>query len=504
MVRPDMSMASDRIECDIAIVGGGPGGYAAALHASRLGLGVVVVEKEKVGGTCLHRGCVPAKHFLETAAVLRTVKKAQSFGIEFVAPSAPTGSEVGQPRLGGSQVPTVNWSAVVARKSSLVERLWRGLSNLLESAGVVIVEGEGVLDDSGSVVAHARDGSVRIVTARKGVILASGSTPRQLDALQPDGDLVVTSDEVFDIKRLPESVLVVGAGSVGVEVSTYLAEFGSNVTLVEALPNVLQGADEEVSSALERALAALGVEVICNARVLGLEKIPDRIRESGFGVCHVRRSGGEELNIKANLIVVAVGRAPSATRLGLEKVGVAQEPSGHVAVDPKTLQTSVRGIYAVGDLISTPALAHVAFAEGGVAVRAIVGEDPRPIDYRKVPWCVYTHPEVAFCGMTEAAAKTAYGEDSVRVSKVNFAGNARAAILGERRGMLKLVALADGPVVGVHIIGPWASELLSPGYLSTNWEAFPEEVAAYIQPHPTLSEILGEAAMALVGRPLHG
>jgi dihydrolipoamide dehydrogenase len=481
-------MPRENVQCEIAIIGGGPGGYAAALYASRLGIRSVVVEKDRIGGTCLHRGCIPTKHYLETASVLRTVKSASAFGI--------SGQTVGDNDV------QIEWSRILERKSNVVDKIFRGLTGLLKSAGVEVISGEASLDDSGRIRAVSGDGTEYELASTKGVILATGSTPKLLDMLPYDGRFVVTSDEVLDLDYLPRSVVVVGAGSVGVELSSYLAEFGCSVTIVEALAHVLPGTDGEIATSLQRSLSAAGVESICGAEVLSLEREPES--DGTHGVVRVRTSAGEERGLEADLVVVAVGRRPVVENIGLDSVGITLERTGHIAVDLKTLETNVGGYYAVGDVIPTPALAHVAFAEGMVAVRALAGEDPRPIDYSRVPWCVYSHPEVAFCGLDEESARREHGDGSVKVSKVNFAANSRATIMDERRGMLKLVALEGGPVLGVHIVGPWASELLSPGYLATNWEAFPEEIAEYIQPHPTLSEILGEASMALVGRPLHG
>lgn len=484
----EAGMSLEDVQCEIAIVGGGPGGYAAALYASRLGIHTVLVERDRVGGTCLHRGCIPTKHYLETAGVLRTVRSASTFG---VSGGASPGADAG-----------VEWATVVERKSDVVERIYRGLTGLLKSAGVETISGEGSLDDSGRIRAVGRDGSQYSLTATKGVILATGSKPSLLDVVPYDGQLVVTSDEVLDLPELPRSVVVIGAGSVGLEISSYLADFGASVTIVEALPRVLPGADVEISTSLARSLSGAGVETICDAQVLALERKPDP--GDSRAILHVRKEGGEERGLEADLVVVAVGRTPVTSGVGLEAVGITTEHSGHIDVSRETLRTNVEGYYAVGDVISTPALAHVAFAEGMVAVRAIVGEAPRPVDYSRVPWCVYSHPEVAFCGLDEARAREIHGEGSVRVSRVNFAANPRATIMNERLGMVKLIALKDGPTLGMHIVGPWASELLSPGYLATNWEAFPEEIAEYIQPHPTLSETLGEASMALIGRALHG
>ncbi len=484
-----ISSGTQEVACDIAILGGGPGGYAAALYASRLGLRAVVVERDKVGGTCLHRGCIPTKHYLETAAVLRTVAKAPSFGV------FSEGGDGGGPRI--------DWARVLDKKSAVVERIFKGLQGLLRSADVQVLQGSGSLDDSGRIRVESLDGSRWWVRAGKGVVLATGSAPRSLDVLPFDGRVVVSSDEVLELGALPRSVVIVGAGSVGVELASYLSDFGVQVTLVEALSNVIPGADAEVATALRRSLEGSGIRTLCDAQVLGAQ-----VHEDGSGVPNatvsVRTRDGDEQVLGADLVVVAVGRRPVTEGIGLEDVGIRTEASGHIFVDPESLATSQAGYWAVGDVVATPGLAHVAFAEGMVAVRAIAGEDPRPVDYSRVPYCVYSHPEVAFCGLTEEAARSVHGDDKVKVSRSNFASNARASIMEERRGLLKVVVLEEGPVLGVHIVGPWASELLSPGYLAANWEAFPEEIASFVQPHPTLSETFGEAAMALIGRPLHG
>ncbi len=484
-------MPAEELNCEIAIIGAGPGGYAAALYASRLGIRSVLVEKDRIGGVCLHRGCIPTKHYLETASIKRAVRSAPSFGISASA------SDDGQI--------LVDWPKIVERKSLVVDRIFKGLTGLLKSRGVEMLAGEATLDDSGRIRVAGRDGEEYSIVPSKATILATGSTPKLLDILPYDKKLVVTSDEVLDLPRLPRSAVIVGAGSVGVELSSYLVEFGVSVTLVEALSNVLPGADDEISTTLRRALSSAGIETICDSEVLGLERT-GKTDDPGEqqALVHVRKAGGAEVALPADLVVVAVGRKPTVEGLGFDAVGIKLERSGHISVDLESLETNVSGFFAVGDVIPTPALAHVAFAEGMVAVRAIAGEDPRPIDYSKVPWCVYSYPEVAFSGLDENSARRIHGEDAIRVSRVNFAANSRATIMDERRGMMKIVALKDGPVLGTHIVGPWASELLSPGYLAVNWEAFPEEIAQFIQPHPTLSEVFGEAAMLMIGRPLHG
>jgi len=475
---------------DVVVVGGGPGGYAAALYGAGAGLSVAVVEHDKVGGTCLHRGCIPAKQFLETAHVFRTVAGAKEFGVQ-------------------ADQPTLDFAASQARKQKVVEGLWKGLASLMKSRKITIVNGTGTLRaDSGGRNAkdglrgpNAKNGRVVRVddgTELKGrsIILATGSVPRTLPGFEVDGKVVMTSDEVLALEKLPASAVVIGGGAIGCEFASMMSDLGTQVTVLEALPKLLPGCDADVVDVVLRSFKRRGITVRTGVQVEG--------HEPADGQTTVRFGEGESL--VADAVVLSVGRRPVSDGAGIADAGVAVDDRGFVTVDER-MRTSVEGIYAVGDLVATPQLAHVGFAEAIVAIKDILGESPVPVDYAKVPWCIYTFPEVAFAGLSEQAARDA-GHDVV-VSKHRFTANSRALIVGEAEGLVKVIAEkggdgAAGRLLGVHMVGPWVTEQLAAGYLAVNWEATPEEVAHFVQPHPTLSETFGETVMSLTGRGLHG
>ncbi|MCU1462852.1 MAG: lpd [Acidimicrobiales bacterium] len=458
---------------DVVVIGGGPGGYAAALYGAGIGLSVAVVEKEKVGGTCLHRGCIPAKEFLETATVFRTVAGAKEFGVQ-------------------TDQPAVDFSVSQARKQKVVDQLWKGLQGLMKSRKITTVIGTGTYH--GNKLVRIDDGSE--LKATKAVILASGSVPRTIPGFEPDGRLVMTSDEVLALDKLPGSAVVIGAGAIGCEFASMMADLGTQVTVLEALPKMLPGCDSDVVDVVGKSFKKRGIDVRLGVKVEG--------HQPNGSQTTVTFGDGESVTVDA--VVVSVGRRPLTDDLlaGVAKVEV--DDKGFVTVDAK-MRTSEPGVYAVGDLVATPQLAHVGFAEAIVAITDILGEDAIPVDYGKVPWCIYSHPEVAFAGMSEQAAKDA-GIDVV-VSKHRYIGNGRALIIGEPEGMVKVIARKEadgsaGPIVGVHMVGPWVTEQLGEAYLSVNWEATPAEVGHFIHPHPTLSETFGETVLALTGRGLHG
>jgi dihydrolipoamide dehydrogenase len=461
---------------DVAIIGGGPGGYAAALYGASAGLRCAIVEMDRVGGTCLHRGCIPAKQLLEAAHVNRTVAHAADFGIE-----------VGEAR--------VRWETTIDRKRAVVESLWKGLAGLLKGRKVDVYEGTGTFKGGGTVEIAGNDGSSTTIEG-SAVILASGSVPRTLPGFDVDGQFVLTSDELLDLTELPRTAVVIGGGAIGCEFASTLADVGVQVTILEGLPKILPGLDADVANAVGRSFKKRGIEVRTGVKVLGHEPAGD--------VTRVQIEGSEPLEVEK--VVVSIGRRPLSESLGLDGTGVEVDERGFVKVD-ETMRTSVGGVYAVGDLVATPQLAHVGFAEAIVAIKDILGEPAVPVDYGKVPWAIYCHPEVAFAGHSEESAKEA-GYD-VAISKHQFRGNSRAQIIGETEGLVKVIAekTADGragTVLGVHMVGPWVTEQLGQGYLAVNWEATVDEVAHFIQPHPTLSELFGETFMALTGRGLHG
>ena len=456
---------------DVLVLGGGPGGYAAALYGAAAGRSVTLVEEARVGGTCLHHGCIPAKELLQTAEVLRAVRGAKAFGI-------------------GVDAPTVDLEVSVARKQQVVDRLTKGLEQLLGGRSVTVVPGRGEVADVAARRVRVGDDSFE----GDALILATGSVPRALEGLPFDGVRVLSSDHVLDRTAIPESAVIIGGGAIGCEFASFLADVGSRVTILEAMPGILPGVDPEAAAIVGRLFKRRKVTVHTGVSVSG-----GSVTDTGVVVTYENDTG--PATIEAEIVVVSVGRAPRSGGIGLEGSGIAVDGRGFVEVDGR-MRTAVPGVYAIGDLAPTPALAHVAFAEAIVAIKDICGEEPEPIDYARVPWGIYCHPEVAFCGPTEEAARAA-GHDVV-TSVHRFAGNSRAQIMGEADGLVKIVANTDGVILGVHIVGPWATELLGPGYLAVNWEATVGDLAPLIQPHPTLGELFGESVLALTGRTLHG
>jgi dihydrolipoamide dehydrogenase len=458
-------------EFDIVVLGGGPAGYATALYGAAAGLNIALVEERRVGGTCLHRGCIPAKELLQTAEVLRTVQRASEYGIDTGVPSLD---------LGLAQV----------RKQAVVDRVTKGLESLLAGRKVTVVPGRGELVDAHTVRVTGVDGTSDLTGAN--LVIATGSEARSLLGLDFDGTRILSSDHVLELTELPPRVAIIGGGVVGCEFASMLVDMGSEVTMLEALPRILAGTDVEAGNVVARSFRKRGVNVHTEARITGIEGARE--------LMVAWDASGQSHSVTVDVVIVSVGRAPITSDIGLEAAGVEVDDRGFVVVD-ELMHTNVEGVYAAGDVVNTPALAHVAFAEAIVLVKTILGEAATPVDYAKVPWVIYTQPEVAYCGLTEEQAREQFGE--VEVSTQRFGGDARAVIIGETDGLVKLVAAADGTLLGVHVAGPWATELLGEGYLSVNWEANAADLAALVHPHPTLGEMIGEAAMALTGRRLH-
>lgn len=463
---------------DVAVIGGGPAGYAAALYGAAAGLKIAVVEKDKVGGTCLHRGCIPAKEFLETSAVYRTVGHAKDFGVI-------------------SNTSGIDFGVSQQRKQKVVDQLWKGLQGLMKRRKITTVHGFGQLAPNKTV--KVSDGSE---LKADHVVLAAGSAPRTIPGFDVS-DIVNTSDEVLSWTELPKSVVVVGGGAIGCEFASMLIDLGVEVTLLEVLPKILAGCDKDVAEVVVKSFTKRGMKV--HTGISDLKHEP-----TGDGRTKVTWSdgaggGGEPGEVTVEKVVISVGRRPFSDDLLLDGTSVQVDERGFVKVD-QSLRTTENGVYAVGDLIATPQLAHVGFAEGIQVIKDILGESPIPVDYSRVPWCIYTHPEVAFVGYSEEAAKEA-GFDVV-VKKDPYAGNGRAMIVGDTEGMVKVIAQKTpegkaGQVLGVHMVGPWVTEQLGQAYLTVNWEATVDEVAEFIQPHPSLSEVFGETMLALTGRGLH-
>ncbi|GIU91933.1 MAG: dihydrolipoyl dehydrogenase [Acidimicrobiia bacterium] len=454
---------------DIAILGGGPGGYAAALYAHNFGLDVALVSDEPPGGTCLHRGCIPAKQWLHIAEVFSTVRHASDFGVVTTEPK-------------------LDWEAALARKNRTVDALVRGLGGLLRQRGVEVVTGTGRLDGPNRIVVDAQEGS-RTVEATK-VILATGSYARTIPGYDIDGERIVTSDHALDWTSQPERVAIIGGGVIGCEFASLLVDLGSEVYVYELMDQLLPGSDTEAAKALERFLDRRGVVIRT-----GVEVGEPRRTDGGIVV-----PAGEETQ-QVDVVLVAVGRGPRTEGIGLETTKV-ETDRGFVQVDLTTMETAEPGVYAVGDIVAgTPQLAHAGFAEAIAAVTHIATGRPAPVDYRAIPRVTYTHPEVAEVGLTEAQARSA-GYDVV-VTKHAFNGVGRAIIIGQNQGFAKVIAEKDGPILGAAVVGPQAGEMIHELMYSVGWEALPEEAAAFVHAHPTLSEAIGETLLSASGKSLH-
>ncbi|HLI42826.1 MAG TPA: dihydrolipoyl dehydrogenase [Streptosporangiaceae bacterium] len=462
-------MASDTGSYDIVILGGGSGGYACALRAAELGRRVALIEKDKVGGTCLHRGCIPTKALLHAAEIADQSRESAKFGIN-------------------ASFDGVDMPGVLAYQNSVVDRLWKGLQSTIASRKVEVVAGSGRLVSPTAV----RVGDT--VYEAGHVVLATGSQPRSLPGLDLDGERVITSDEALVLDRVPQSVIVLGGGVIGVEFARLWRSFGADVTIVEMMPQLLPLEDESSARLLQRAFRRRGIRFELGAMF-------ESVKHTGTGVS-VALAGGKTL--EAELLLVAVGRGPVSAGLGYEDSGVALD-RGYVVVD-ELCRTSVPTISAIGDLIATPQLAHVGFAEGILVAERVSGLDVKPIDYPGVPRITYSDPEVAAVGLTSAQA----AERGLRVVEVSYplGANGRSVIL-QTQGEAKVIAEAGpdgagpGRVLGIHLVGSRVGELIAEGQLIYNWDAEPADLAQLIHPHPTQSEIIGEAHLALAGKPLH-
>jgi dihydrolipoamide dehydrogenase len=449
---------------DVVILGGGSGGYACALRAAELGKRVALVEKDKVGGTCLHRGCIPTKALLHSAELADLAREGANFGVRTT--------------LDGIDMDGVN-----AYKDRVVTRLWKGLTGLIGSRHIDVIQGEGRLASPTAV----QVGDTLIEGEH--VVLASGSQARSLPGLEIDGHRVITSDQALELDRVPASVVILGGGVIGVEFASVWRSFGAEVTIVEMLPHLLPPEEESSSKLLERAFRRRGINYKLGARF-------EAVKGTDSGVT-VTLEGGTTLD--AELLLVAVGRGPVSAGLGYEEAGVAVE-RGYVTVD-EYCRTNVPTISAVGDLIPGPQLAHAGFAEGILVAERLSGLPVVPIDYDGVPRVTYSYPEVASVGITSATA----AERGIQTVEVTYdaAGNGKSQIL-QTQGVAKVIAAeGGGPILGVHLVGARVGELIAEGQLIYNWEAVPSDVAQLIHPHPTQSEMIGEAALALAGKPLH-
>ena len=450
---------------DVVILGGGSGGYACALRAAQLGMQVVLVEKAELGGTCLHRGCIPTKALLHAAEVADSSRESEQFGVRST--------------FEGIDMPAVN-----EYKDGVVARLYKGLQGLVKSRKITYVAGIGRLVSPTAVEVDGQRYEGRHV------VLATGSVPKSLPGLEIDGRQIVSSDHALKMDSVPGSVVVLGGGVIGCEFASVWRSFGAEVTVVEALPHLVPLEDEQVSKALERAFRKRKINFELGSRFAGVEKTEGGVK--------VALENGK--TIEAELLLVAVGRGPVSQELGYEQVGVEME-RGFVKVDAHC-QTSVATVSAVGDLIPTLQLAHVGFGEGIMVAERLAGLDPAPIDYDGVPRVTYCDPEVASVGITEARAKEKYGDDGIETVTYDLAGNGKSQIL-KTAGFVKLVRQKEGPVVGIHMVGSRVGELVAEAQLIYGWEAYPDDVAQLIHAHPTQTEAVGEAHLALAGKPLH-
>ncbi|GAB3252494.1 dihydrolipoyl dehydrogenase [Alteromonas gracilis] len=452
-------------EFDLVILGAGSGGYACALRAAQLGLSVALVERDKVGGTCLHVGCIPTKALLHAAEVADSARESEQFGVR-------------------ATFEGIDMAGVNAYKDGVVSRLFKGLTGLVKGRGITVVEGSGRLTSPTTVEV---DG---VTYTGRNLVIATGSYARSLPGLEVDGERVLTSEHALRLERVPDSVIVLGGGVIGCEFASVWRSFGADVRILEALPRLVAAEDEASSKALERAFRKRKIAFHTGTRFESVEHTETGVR--------VTVEGGE--TYEADLLLVAVGRGPSSEGLGFEEAGLTMD-RGFVPTDER-LRTNLPGVYAVGDLVPGLQLAHRGFAHGIFVAEEIAGLSPRPVVDREIPRVTYSDPELASVGLTEAQAVEEHGADAVESLTYDLGGNGKSQIL-KTQGFVKLVRVKDGPVVGVHLAGARVGELIGEAQLITAWDAHPEDVAPLVHAHPTQNEALGEAHLALAGSPLH-
>jgi dihydrolipoamide dehydrogenase len=450
---------------DVLILGAGSGGYSCALRAAQLGLRVGLVEKGNVGGTCLHIGCIPTKALLHAAEVADNTRESETFGVR-------------------ASLDGIDMAGVNAYKDGVVQRLFKGLTGLIKGRGITVIEGTGRLTGPREVTVDGK-----AYTAEH-VVLASGSYPKTLPGLDIDGERIMTSEEALRLDRVPASVIVLGGGVIGCEFASVWRSFGAEVTIVEALPRLVALEDEASSKALERAFRKRGIVFRTGTPFQSAKTTNDGVA--------VTVEGGDVL--EAELLLVAVGRGPTTDGLGYDEQGVAMD-RGFVVTDERC-RTNLDGVWAVGDIVPGLQLAHRGFQQGIFVAEEIAGLSPAPIDEAGIPRVTYSHPEVASVGLSEAEAAERYGADAVETLTYDLGGNGKSQIL-KTQGFVKLVRRTDGPVVGVHLVGDRVGELIGEAQLIYNWEGHAEDVAPLVHAHPTQNEALGEAHLALAGKPLH-
>ncbi|WP_291055550.1 dihydrolipoyl dehydrogenase [Herbiconiux sp.] len=449
---------------DIVVLGGGSGGYAAALRASQLGFSVAMIEKDKVGGTCLHRGCIPTKALLHSAEVADVSRESAKYGVK-------------------TTFEGVDIAAVTAYREAIVSSKYKGLEGLVKARKVTTIAGEGRLTSPTTV--QVGDDTI---TGKK-VILATGSYSRTLPGLEIGGR-VITSEQALALDFIPKKVVILGGGVIGVEFASVWKSFGAEVTIVEALPHLVPNEDEAISKQFERAFRKRGIAFNLGTRFSG-------VTQDQNGVVVTLEDGK---TFDGELLLVAVGRGPATQGLGFEEAGVTVD-RGFVITNER-LETSVPGVYAVGDIVPGLQLAHRGFQQGIFVAEEIAGLNPQVVEDVNIPKVTYSDPEVASVGLTEAKAAEKYGADKISSYDYNLAGNGKSHIIGTT-GSVKVVRVNDGPVIGIHMIGARVGELIGEGQLIVNWEAYPEDVASLVHAHPTQNEALGEAHLALAGKPLH-
>jgi len=471
-------------EYDLVILGAGTGGYVAAIRASQLGLTVAVVEKEKLGGTCLHQGCIPSKAFLRSAEVFKTVKEAEEFGVM-------------------SEKPTLNFIKVQERKSKIVDQLYKGVQHLMKKGKIDVYEGFGRIlgpsifsPTSGTISVENNDGTENEMLVPKNVIVATGSKPKSLPGLKLDEEMILSSEGALRLQELPRSITIIGGGVIGIEWASMFADFGVDVTVLEYLDRILPLEDEEVSKEMQRSFKKKGVNIITGAKV-----IPDKIKVENNQVTVSFEHKREIKESVTDKVLVSVGRSANVTDIGLENTDI--QVNDHVISVNEHYQTKESHIYAIGDVIGGLQLAHVASHEGIAAVEHIVGNTPHPVEENMVAKCTYSSPEVASVGMTEKAAKDKGFQ--VKTGKFPFKAIGKALVHGDTSGFVKFVSDAKtDDLLGVHMIGPHVTDMISEAALAKVLDATHWEVASTIHPHPSLSEAIGEAALAVDGKEIHG
>ncbi|MCO4850228.1 dihydrolipoyl dehydrogenase [Bacillus vallismortis] len=470
-------------EYDVVILGGGTGGYVAAIRAAQLGLKTAVVEKEKLGGTCLHKGCIPSKALLRSAEVYRTAREAVQFGVETAGVS-------------------LNFEKVQQRKQAVVDKLAAGVNHLMKKGKIDIFNGYGrILGPSifsplpGTISVERGNGEENDMLIPKQVIIATGSRPRMLPGLEADGESVLTSDEALQMEKLPKSIIIVGGGVIGIEWASMLHDFGVKVTVIEYADRILPTEDQDISTEMESLLKKKGIQFVTGAKVL-----PDTMTKTSDDISIQAEKDGETVTYSAEKMLVSIGRQANIEGIGIENTDIVTE-NGVISVN-ESCQTKESHIYAIGDVIGGLQLAHVASHEGIIAVEHFAGLNPHPLDPTLVPKCIYSSPEAASVGLTEDEAKA--NGHNVKIGKFPFMAIGKALVYGESDGFVKIVADRDtDDILGVHMIGPHVTDMISEAGLAKVLDATPWEVGQTIHPHPTLSEAIGEAALAADGKAIH-